>query len=200
MRWPVCILTILLTVPLGNELALAVGDFGPDTCVDGFVWREATGPQDHVCVSVETRDQARRDNDQALGRKQPGGGGYGPDTCIPGFVWREASGPNDHVCVEPRVRSQAADDNFNAAQRLKYPSCRQMADVIESQKLINSQNRCGLSSLPFINTADQNFRLCIDGSSVEWQRVVEAQAGLIQTCIFCKGENSADDRCLQFPR
>ncbi|QLP98085.1 MAG: hypothetical protein HZY79_12900 [Rhodoblastus sp.] len=31
--------------------ARAVGDFGPDTCLDGFVWREACGAGDHVCVA-----------------------------------------------------------------------------------------------------------------------------------------------------
>jgi hypothetical protein len=30
--------------------ALAIGDFGPDTCMEGFVWREACGPADRVCV------------------------------------------------------------------------------------------------------------------------------------------------------
>src|SRR4249920_338266 len=41
------------------------GPFGPDTCRQGFVWREACGPQDHVCVPPAVRSSASRDNQQA---------------------------------------------------------------------------------------------------------------------------------------
>ena len=44
------------------------GAFGPDTCKAGFVWREACGPQDHICVSGATRSQAAVDNAQASSR------------------------------------------------------------------------------------------------------------------------------------
>ena len=43
-------------------------DYGPDTCVQGYVWREAV-PSDHVCVTPETRSQAAYDNSQASGRR-----------------------------------------------------------------------------------------------------------------------------------
>jgi hypothetical protein len=43
------------------------GAFGPDTCLEGFVWREAV-PTDHVCVTPATRQQARDDNAQASAR------------------------------------------------------------------------------------------------------------------------------------
>jgi LGFP repeat/PAN domain len=90
---------------------------GPETCKPGFVWREACGPNDHVCVPVATRTQAASDNGQAAARRQPGGGAAGPDTCKPGFVWREACGPQDHVCVPVATRTQAAQDNNLAASR-----------------------------------------------------------------------------------
>jgi hypothetical protein len=89
--------------------------YGPDTCKQGFVWREVT-PSDHVCVTPQTRDEVRRDNAQAAARRQPGGGAYGPNTCRQGFVWREAVA-GDHVCVVPAVRDKARRDNALAAQR-----------------------------------------------------------------------------------
>ena len=89
--------------------------FGPDTCKQGFVWRDAFA-NDHVCVPPETRAQAARDNQFAPARVQPGGGPFGPNTCRQGFVWREA-GPNDRVCVPPTTRAQAATDNSQAASR-----------------------------------------------------------------------------------
>ena len=82
-------LLIPLVFSFSSE-ALAIGDFGPDTCMEGFVWREACGPQDHVCVVPQIRTQAQEDNALANSRIQPGGGAFGPNTCLSGFVWRDA--------------------------------------------------------------------------------------------------------------
>jgi hypothetical protein len=95
--------------------ALATGDYGPDTCLEGFVWREAT-PADHVCVSGATRTQARADNAQAAARRNPAGGPYGRDTCLVPYVWREAVA-GDHVCVTTGIRAAAVADNAQAARR-----------------------------------------------------------------------------------
>jgi hypothetical protein len=51
------------SLPAGGNLAAD----GPDTCRAGFVWREAR-PQDHVCVTPETRTQAANDNQAASSR------------------------------------------------------------------------------------------------------------------------------------
>jgi hypothetical protein len=90
--------------------------YGPDTCSQGYVWREAF-PGDHACVTPKTRAQASSDNGEAGARRQPGGGPYGPDTCRRGYVWREAR-PDDHVCVTPETRAETASDNRQAANRL----------------------------------------------------------------------------------
>src|SRR5262245_61635191 len=103
---------IALPIPALAESGL---HHGPDTCKQGFVWREAT-PTDRVCVTPATREQARADNAQADARRQPGGGAFGPDTCRPGFVWREAVA-GDRVCVTPATRAQARNDNARAAER-----------------------------------------------------------------------------------
>ena len=95
--------------------------YGLDTCLGGYVWRQAYDSSDHVCVTPETRDQAAYDNSQAASRVDPNGA-YGPDTCINGYVWREADqgiafSVSDHVCVTPETRDQAAYDNSQDASR-----------------------------------------------------------------------------------
>jgi hypothetical protein len=87
----------------------------PDTCLPGYVWREAF-PNDRVCATPATRQQVIQDNQLAVSRRSPNGGPYGPDTCLVGFVWREA-GPADHVCVTGATRQQTAADNQAAASR-----------------------------------------------------------------------------------
>ena len=44
--------------------------YGPDTCADGYVWREA-GTGGHVCVTPETRAQVANDNVEAASRVRP---------------------------------------------------------------------------------------------------------------------------------
>lgn len=89
--------------------------YGPDTCKQGYVWRDAA-PNDHVCVTPAVREQARIDNSFADQRRSPTGGAYGPNTCIQGYVWRDAF-PGDVVCVTPKTRAQAYQDNSLAASR-----------------------------------------------------------------------------------
>jgi len=115
LPWPDRGTTITLT---GTGTGTGTGTTSPptDTCLQGYVWREAV-PDDHVCVTPETRTQAAQDNGLAASRRSPTGGAYGPDTCLQGYVWREAV-PDDHVCVTPETRTQTADDNNLASSRL----------------------------------------------------------------------------------
>jgi hypothetical protein len=102
---------------LGSQ-ATAVADplpYGPDTCTQGFVWREAQSG-DTVCVTPAIRTSTAQQNQAAAQNVEPNGGAYGPATCKQGFVWREAFS-GDTVCVTPAVRSQAAADNAAAASR-----------------------------------------------------------------------------------
>jgi len=85
------------------------------TCAAGYVWRLVV-PDDHVCVTRETRDQVESDNKLAPARVQ-NRGGYGADTCVMGFVWRDAV-PQDHVCVPPETREKARNDNALSATRI----------------------------------------------------------------------------------
>jgi hypothetical protein len=95
--------------------ASAAGDDGPLTCLDGYVWRQATA-QDHVCVTPAVRARAARDNALAASRRSPAPGTFGPDLCAPGYVWREAV-PGDDVCVTPATWQQVHDDNLTAGAR-----------------------------------------------------------------------------------
>jgi hypothetical protein len=106
---------LAVTVPatLLATPASATGDYGPDTCLQGFVWREAR-PADLVCVSPANRTQTAQDNSVKASRWTSGP--YGPHTCVNGYVWREAF-VGDDVCVTPAVRAQAHDDNLKADAR-----------------------------------------------------------------------------------
>lgn len=90
-------------------------EYGPGTCLEGYVWREAV-PGDMVCVTGEQRDQAAYDNSQAASRVNPDCA-WGVDSCQYGYVWREAV-PGDVVCVTAEVRDQVAYDNTQAASRI----------------------------------------------------------------------------------
>lgn len=105
-----------VSTPAGKEVQGGVSGlpYGPDTCKQGYVWREAI-PSDHVCVTPATRQQTWDDNAQAAARRDPTGP-YGSDTCKQGYVWRDAFA-NDHVCVTPQTRQQAQEDNSKATQR-----------------------------------------------------------------------------------
>jgi hypothetical protein len=108
--------TLLVTDFLYFKTNSVLAQSPSDTCIQGYVWREAF-PSDHVCVTPETREQAAYDNSQASDRIDPDNQTYGPDTCIQGYVWREAF-PSDHVCVTPETREQTAYDNSQVTRRV----------------------------------------------------------------------------------
>lgn len=87
--------------------------YGPDTCIQGYVWREAR-PGDTVCVTPPVRDRTAQENANAASYWVSGA--YGPQTCVTGRVWREAFG-GDTVCVTPDIRTQTAADNAAAQSR-----------------------------------------------------------------------------------
>jgi len=92
--------------------------YGPDTCKDGYVWRDAI-PGDHVCVRPNRRSTAAHENAVAGSRVNPAGA-YGPNTCNPGYVWREAYS-GDVVCVSPARRTQVRHENTNGPSHRVRP-------------------------------------------------------------------------------
>jgi hypothetical protein len=98
-----------------SSLVAAMGNYGPDTCLEGWVWREAyTG--DVVCVTPATRTQAAEDNAAASSRVVISRWPFKSKLCKSGYVWRQAD-PTDYVCVLPATAAQAQADNAQAANR-----------------------------------------------------------------------------------
>lgn len=98
--------------------------YGPDTCIQGLVWREArTG--DTVCVTPEFRSRTATENGNPDANKDPNGA-YGPESCAQGFVWREAFN-GDTICVTPAIRAEnlaanaAAESNYQRNQPEEEP-------------------------------------------------------------------------------
>jgi hypothetical protein len=83
-----------------------------DTCISGYVWREAT-LGDRVCVTAATKSQTAYDNSQAAARRDPNSA----TGCIAGYVAREAYF-GDATCVTPATRTQARYDNSQAPNRV----------------------------------------------------------------------------------
>ena len=81
-----CVAAVAATpvLALASVSAPAAGDHGPLTCLDGYVWRQAT-PQDHVCVTPAVRGQTARDNALAPSRRTTTPGTFGPDLCAAGL-------------------------------------------------------------------------------------------------------------------
>ena len=100
--------------------ATAALPYGPYTCQQGYVWREAY-PGDGVCVTPDQRAMTLNENNLGPSRRQPGRGASGPDTCLYGYVWREAR-PSDHVCVPLSSRNKAKTDNYHAPWTLQDPT------------------------------------------------------------------------------
>ncbi|MDQ1245823.1 MAG: hypothetical protein QG597_190 [Actinomycetota bacterium] len=90
--------------------ASATGDYGPDTCLQGWVWRDAV-PNDHVCVIPSVRSLHADYNRRATALHLPGS-----DQCRPHYTWRLVQ-PADHVCVDSRTRRQVLADNSQASAR-----------------------------------------------------------------------------------
>jgi hypothetical protein len=181
MKRNLCVLTAGILI-VGSQVAFAIGDFGPDTCMEGLVWREACGPGDHVCVLPTTREQAQQDNAAAASRVQPGGGPFGPDTCRQGFVWREACGPGDHVCVDPRVRAAAAEDNRRASERKKYPFCIDYANEAVTTAAAAATFGCGFGGPRWNATGEEHFRWCLNNTNETIARERQGRGTQLTAC------------------
>ena len=88
--------------------------YGPDTCIQGYVWREARGG-DTVCVAPDIRDAVAQQNSTPGANKDPNAGS-GPQSCSQGYVWREAF-DGDTICVTTAFRQQMFDANAAASSR-----------------------------------------------------------------------------------
>ncbi|MFE3450106.1 hypothetical protein ACFXJ8_14340 [Nonomuraea sp. NPDC059194] len=104
---------LTFTVTSTATASAASADPGPETCRQGYVWREAR-VSDLVCVKPETRTRVAADN--AVRHSRWTMGAFGPRTCVAPYVWREAFAGDD-VCVTTRQRALTAKDNSLGARR-----------------------------------------------------------------------------------
>jgi hypothetical protein len=96
------------------RIALPAPPYGPASCRQGFVWRNAFDG-DTVCVTPARHTQVQNENASA-GSTRAGGGA---NTCKNGFVWREARS-SDLVCVTPQSRAQVKSENGTAWDRVAH--------------------------------------------------------------------------------
>jgi hypothetical protein len=104
-----------LSLSSQSEVAADPQPFGPDTCAQGYVWREAI-PSDHVCVTPDVRTRTQQENTAAPGLRDPNGA-YGSNSCKQGYVWRNAFN-GDAVCVTPNIRDEVAAENAAASSHV----------------------------------------------------------------------------------
>ena len=162
---------------LAPKESAALGDLGPDTCIDGLVWREACGPDDHVCVAPDVHRTAQADNATANQRRGAG------DACKPGFEWREACGPQDRVCVESSSHYQAIDDNLHRLERLKYPVCKDYALEANAKQLANVVLQCHLSGPRWQEDFSSHFNWCLNSPPIAATSETKARRAGIKECI-----------------
>ncbi len=109
------VLLAALSLSSQAEVAADPQPYGPDTCAQGYVWREAI-PSDHVCVTPDVRTRTQQENTAAPGLRDPNGA-YGSNSCKQGYVWRNAFN-GDAVCVTPNIRDDVAAENAAASSHL----------------------------------------------------------------------------------
>jgi hypothetical protein len=106
------------SAPTSGPVPARVPEGGSETCISGFVWRDAR-EGDHVCVTPESRSRVARENSSYRSRVDPNGA-QGLASCKTGYVWREAY-DGDIVCVTPEVRDQVREENQIATTRVSAP-------------------------------------------------------------------------------
>ncbi|BDY32895.1 hypothetical protein [Mycolicibacterium mageritense] len=186
--------------------------YGPDTCIQGYVWREArTG--DTVCVTPDIRATVKQQNANPGAKKDPNGA-YGPQSCAQGFVWREAF-DGDTICVTPDFRQQMFDDNAAAASRKAAnapkptPQASQSTIVLE---VTGAGEVYSIWSIPFNQVAGDHTKIPFSKSyplpadedyvsltwtsrddqqkgcriTVDGKVVVEKPVGTADTCVFTR--------------
>lgn len=127
IQLPVALAAFAVVVP-----APAVADpdlpYGPDTCIQGLVWREARSG-DTVCVTPEFRARTATENANVGANKDPLAGS-GPESCSQGYVWREAF-DGDTICVTPAIRQANWDANTAAESNYQRNQAGSQADTVE---------------------------------------------------------------------
>ncbi|BDX31326.1 hypothetical protein TUM20985_18730 [Mycobacterium antarcticum] len=164
--------------------------YGPDTCVNGFVWREARSG-DTVCVTPATRGQIAAQNANAGANKDPSQAS-GPESCSQGYVWREAF-DGDTICVTPAVRSATLADNAAAASRKQANQpgsvTQKPADGPSGHSVVFEVT--GSGEVFSIDT-DPGGPLVPDHTKIPWSRTmnVTADEDMLQVVAVARGDTA----------
>lgn len=154
--------------------------YGPNTCIDGFVWREANS-SDQVCVTPDMRTRIKQQNASPKANKEPNGGDYGPETCKQGFVWREAF-DGDTICVSPEFRSQVKADN--AAKQSRYAR-NQKTDPTPKPKPASGNVVLEITGTGTVYSVDidPGGRVVTENGSVPYKKTISAPSGSLVQII-----------------
>ncbi|GII31263.1 hypothetical protein Pmi06nite_47050 [Planotetraspora mira] len=96
--------------------------WGPYTCAQGFVWRQATA-DDLVCVYPSRRTDVAAENSGSPSHKL-----LNTMYCVPGYEWRLAN-PSDRACVTSIQRRMARMENESAVYSLADPAATPLGGV-----------------------------------------------------------------------
>ncbi|MDT5093507.1 MAG: hypothetical protein QOH60_2870 [Mycobacterium sp.] len=159
--------------------------YGPDTCIQGYVWRNARDG-DTVCVTPATRDLIAKENANPKANKDPNGA-YGPESCKQGFVWREAF-DGDSICVTPNERAQTLADNAAAQSRYQR---NQPGSPGSPQGQANVVLEITGSGTVYSIDIDPGGRVATENTAVPWKKsmTVGPEVDLIQVISVAKTGN-----------
>ena len=176
-----------MTVPLPAQADPPL-PYGPDTCLQGFVWREArTG--DTVCVTPDIRATVAQQNANPGANKDPNGA-YGPQSCAQGFVWREAF-DGDTICVTPDFRQQMRNDNAAASSR-KAANAPKPTPASSSGKVVFEVTGSGEV---FSIVTDPAGALVPDHTRIPWSRSMNVGPDVQMLQVVATGRDDPGPGC-----
>ena len=109
--------------PLGQSLP-----YGPETCKNGYVWREGA-QADLVCVTPESRTRALKDNAVVATRSSA----LAAPVCGAGLVLRQAFA-GDLVCVDAKTAADTVEENrLDQSRKVLPDAARQASPKLELQ-------------------------------------------------------------------
>lgn len=134
------------TVDPGATVKVAVGvlPYGPDTCRQGYVWRDAFNG-DHVCVTPQSRTQAAQDNQLAPSRRE--------------LVPATAKDLQDIQRSNPRASEAVAKGDFVALSRLDQRVILNGGGLINVRPAIPLVARCKAGF--YERRAEAQDRICV---------------------------------------
>jgi hypothetical protein len=175
---PIFILAALAATPASADPL----PYGPDTCIQGYVWREARAG-DTVCVTSEMRAIIAQQNGTSGANKDPNAGS-GPQSCSQGYVWREAF-DGDTICVTPDFRAQVKGDNAAASSRKAASSPQPTPTPATGHSVVFEVTGSGTV---YTIDIDPGGRVATENTAVPWKKAatIGSDVQLLQVVAVAK--------------